>query len=71
MAYGRVKVPASAVPVTLSSIGGDPERSRTIKQAGEVTAKDRDELQALLTLEGSTLLTEPQAPDGPATTPAT
>lgn len=66
-----VKLPASLdYPVTLSNIGGDPDRSRTIKDAGNVRAKDRDELQALLGIGGQLVDDEPD-PAAPAVTPTT
>lgn len=51
-------------PVTLSNIGGDPDNSRTITKAGNVVAKSRDELQALIALGGEPVADD--APDAPA-----
>lgn len=67
MAHGRVKVPASAVPVTVSTIGGDPGRSRTLSKAGTYNAADADELAGLLAIEGATLEAEPADTPSPAT----
>lgn len=66
-----VKLPASLdYPLTLSNIGGDPDNSRTISKAGNVRAKDRDELQALLSVGGELVDDEPD-PAAPAVSPTT
>lgn len=65
----RVRIPKNSLPVTLSNIGGDPARSRELKgnTSGVYQASDRDELQALLAVEGAELVPDDTAPDGPAT----
>lgn len=65
----RVKLPDNTdYPITLSTIGGDPDRSRTLAKGKTNVheAADRDELQALIAVGG---VVEPDAstPEGPAT----
>jgi hypothetical protein len=64
----RVQLPnTTEYPITLSCIGGDPDRSRVLKggKTHQFLAADRDELQAFMQL-GAVLLAD-DTPDGPAT----
>lgn len=65
----RVQLPSTTdYPVTLTNIGGDPDRSRKLAKGKTRTyeVSDPDELRAMLALGGQ-LVTDPaDEPDGPA-----